>query len=44
MLKKEGMQQDGGERSPVMENMFAAWSPGAEKWGHMSLQAKGVAK
>lgn len=23
-LKKEGMQRDGGERSSVMENMFAA--------------------
>ena len=29
-LKKEGMQRDGGERSSVMEHMFAAWSLGAE--------------
>ena len=43
-LKKEGMQRDGGERSSVMENMFAAWSLGAKKWGYVLLQAKGIAK
>ena len=48
MPEKEGMQKDGDERGLVMENIIVVLSLrkalGAERWSHMFLLQKVVAK